>query len=481
MRRKIILQFIVGNGVLVSNMLLTIILSRILSPDEIGVFSIAAVLVSIAHVFRDFGVGSYLKHVKEVTPQLLRSAFGLLLFTSWIVAVGLYFSAKLWGTFFNDVRVAEVVEILALGFLFIPFGSIPEAIMVREAAVWPMAKAAVVTVVFYFSVSVILAFSGYSYTTMAWANLSNIIVSGLAYRYFLGRPIPWLPSYLGWRRIADFGLGSIITSLLKVVDSSLPDLILGKYSNATSVGLYSRANATVNLVGVGITPTINFFALPYLSKLHHGNTGLQEEFLRIGSIINGLLLPPLIFIAVMAPEIVHTLYGPQWIGSVPAIPWICAAVGVSTLFTLTIPALQGVGKPYAFALPLLLTLFAKGMAIYYCFDGSISSFARGILLGQMGLIPIYVYVAKKYLGVPILSWLHDIWQHCLISAISGGCVFIFKNYFWFEFVPVVKLGASIAVFLVIFMPLLFLSALPLKDEVRKLFSEIWFRLKFLRD
>jgi O-antigen/teichoic acid export membrane protein len=118
-------------------------------------------------MFRDFGVGSYLKQAKELTPQVIRSAFGLLLVTSWTVAAVIYSSASLWGEFFNDARVAEVVRILALGFIFIPFGTVPEAILTREYAVTQLAKAAVFTISIYFIVSVILALSGFSYKTMA--------------------------------------------------------------------------------------------------------------------------------------------------------------------------------------------------------------------------------------------------------------------------------------------------------------------------
>lgn len=480
MRRKIVYQFLVGNGVVVCNMVLTIVLSRLLSPDEIGVFSIAAVLVSVAHVFRDFGVGSYLKQAKELTPQLIRSAFGLLLVTSWIVAAAIYFSASLWGEFFNDPRVAEVVRILALGFIFIPFGTVPEAILTREYAVKQLAKAAAFTISVYFSVSVILALSGFSYKTMAWANFVNIIVSGLAYRFFLVRPIPWMPSFNGWGLIAHFGFGNILTSLLKVADNSLPDLILGKFSDASSVGLYSRAKSTVNMISIGVSPTINFFALPYLSRIHHGNAGMADEFLRIGSIINSILLPPLVWIAIMAPELVQFLYGSQWMASVPVIPWLCGAIGLSTLFTLTIPALQGSGKPYAFALPLLLTLAAKGIFISFLFDGSVTSFAKSMLFGQLVMIPVYVYANRIFLKVSVRRWLDDVLWLSSILFICSICLWLFSR----EGIPglglVLRLGLTILMFGSVYLGLVLLSTLPIKGEIMRFYVELKTRLISMR-
>lgn len=471
MRKKIIFQFLVGNGVVLCNILLMIVLSRILSPDEVGVFSMAAILVSIAHVFRDFGVGTYLKQVKELDANLVRGAFGLLLLTSWFVAGAIFFSAEIWGGFFDEPRVSEVVRILALGFLFIPFGTIPEAILVREYAVSQLAKVAVISSTIYFMVSVALALGGFSYTTMAWANFINIIVSGFAYRYFLDRPLPWVPSIFGWNKIANFGLGSLVTSLLKVVDNSLPDIVLGKFSGAASVGLFNRANSTVNIVAMGVTPTVNVFALPYLSKTHHGNLGVAREFIRIGSIINSLLLPPLVWIALMATELVHVLYGSQWSGSIPVIPWLCGAIGVATMFTLTIPALQSIGKPYLFIFPLLFLLTAKGIAVLVVFDGTVASFAQSLLLGQLAIIPVYMFVNGRFLGVNNTEWASDILLQLLILSVCGGSAWAFKIYLIGDFHIIPRIVFSFCVFLVIYILLILVSRLPLKDEITRLWVE----------
>ena len=85
-RQKVALQFIVSNLALVANFVLTIVLARLLSPQDIGIFSMSAVLMAVAHVFRDFGVTSFIKREKELTPDSLSSALGVLLITSGSVA-----------------------------------------------------------------------------------------------------------------------------------------------------------------------------------------------------------------------------------------------------------------------------------------------------------------------------------------------------------------------------------------------------------
>jgi O-antigen/teichoic acid export membrane protein len=278
-RQKVALQFIVSNLALVANFLLTIVLARLLTPQDIGIFSMSAVLMAVAHVFRDFGVTAFIRREKELTSENLRNALGVLLVTSWSVAAAMYLSAPYWADFFREARVVPVVQVLALGFLFIPVGAIPMAIISREMAVEKSARITAVTTVVYFGTSVGLALEEFGPMTMAWANLINIIVTGLMARWVLGRRLPWLPAFGQVKGIVHFGLGNLLTALLKAADNALPDILLGRWMTPAAVGLFSRANSTVNMVSTVLLPTVNYFALPYIAKVHHANGPVAGEYL----------------------------------------------------------------------------------------------------------------------------------------------------------------------------------------------------------
>src|SRR5690606_17483586 len=122
---------------------LSMVLARLLDPDDIGVYSMSAVLVAVAHIFRDFGVTSYVKRQKELNPDTLRTALGVVMCTSWTMALLMFLSAPLWSSFFGEPRVENVVRVLALGFVFIPFGALPQAVLVRNMEVVRTAKAGI--------------------------------------------------------------------------------------------------------------------------------------------------------------------------------------------------------------------------------------------------------------------------------------------------------------------------------------------------
>jgi len=403
-RQKVALQFIFSNLALVANFALSIVLARLLTPQEIGIFSMSAVLIAVAHVFRDFGVTAYIKREKSLTPDILRNSLGVLLITSWAMAIIMFLSAAYWAQFFNEERVIPVVHVLALGFVFIPFGSIPMAILGREMAVEKSAYVTAAGTVVYFITSVVLALKGFGAMTMAWANLVNIIVTGVMCRWMVARPLPWLP---GFRQIGDivhFGMGNLLTALLRAADNALPDILLGRWMSAAAVGLFSRANSTVNMVGTALLPTVNFFALPHMAKVHHAQGAVGSEYLRASSLINALMLPAFAAIAVLAHDIVSLLYGKAWLGAVPAIPWLCLSYAISSLFTLSSPSLTGVGKPYAAIGPYTLLLAAKIACALWLMDGTLYTFALAMALGQLFSVPYYLWIHHRFLNLRWTAW-----------------------------------------------------------------------------
>lgn len=427
-RKKIGLQFLVSNGATVANFALSVILARLLTPTDIGIFSMSAILITFAHVFRDFGVFSYIVKEKEVTQQTIRTALGVLLVTSWTVAAILFFTSDVWSVFFKTPEVGDVVKVLAVGFVFIPFGSIPYALLTRNLEVKRTSKVMAISVATYFVTTIALAYTGHGHMTMAWANLVNIIVTGAAYHLYSTTPMPWLPSLKGWKKITHFGTGTIVTSTVAALDAALPDVMLGKMSTPAAVGYFSKAASAVSLPYTVLKSTIDYFALPYLSKLHHANEDMAAAIQQASSYISVVIIPAMVWMTVMDREIILFLFGPQWVASIDVIPWLCLTGAAGILFRLVTPALTSIGKPYAAAVPSLLVLLIKvGLAIAL-FDGSLVSFGIAMAIGQIVGIPLYVMVNKVYFGLGVRQWLKGNVHIALIALFTGAFSYLLKTY-----------------------------------------------------
>jgi O-antigen/teichoic acid export membrane protein len=93
LRRSLVINFFSSTGATIVQFIVSLLLARMLSPAEIGVFSMTVVFVNIAHIFRDFGVGTYLQREPELTEERMRAAIGVMFTTSWLIAAALFFAS----------------------------------------------------------------------------------------------------------------------------------------------------------------------------------------------------------------------------------------------------------------------------------------------------------------------------------------------------------------------------------------------------
>ncbi len=62
-------------------------LARIITSEEVGIYSVAAFLMALLHVFRDFGVAKFLIQSDKADPATIRSAMGVAYLLAWAVAL----------------------------------------------------------------------------------------------------------------------------------------------------------------------------------------------------------------------------------------------------------------------------------------------------------------------------------------------------------------------------------------------------------
>lgn len=418
LRRSLIITFLSTNGATAVHLVVTIVLARLLQPEEIGIFSITAVLVAIAQIFRDFGVGAYLEREEFLDRDKVGAAFGILLTSSILIATLVVLASPHIASFYGHEGIESVMKVLALGFVLIPFGSITNALLTRDYRATEQAYVYVVGTTAYAVTAIGLAWAGFSYMSMAWANLANIIATGIALLPFRPSIVPWLPRFRGWKRIIGFSSGVMYGNALRLIDNAIPDLILGKLKGPYDVGLLSRSMSTTQLVSQVLNPTVNYAALPYLSRTHHRKDAIEEPLLRAIAYVTAIIWPSLIFVFFHAEEIVRLLYGPNWIECVPLIKILCLAAAAGTPLTFASATYAAVGKPYAYSNTVAIGMVIKLVSIWFIYDGTLTSFAWAIAIAATITSATAIGLQQFYLGVSICRTM----QHLLRS--TAICIFL---------------------------------------------------------
>jgi O-antigen/teichoic acid export membrane protein len=427
LRRSLLINFVSSSGATFVQFIVSLILARMLSPSEIGVYSMTIVFVNIAHIFRDFGVGTYLQREPELTPDKVRAATGVLFTTSWLIAAVMYAGSEWLGIWFNEPKMVPVMKVLAIGFIFIPFGSITHSLLTREFAAEKQAWVTVVGTATSATACIGLAAIGFGTMSMPWANLANIIACAIAYVPLRPKHLPWLPSFKHWRGVIHFGIGTLLSNCLGSINNALPDILLGKLGNATLVGLFSRANSTVSIFGYIAGSTANYGSVSYISQAHHRGESVGSLLNNATALLTGIGWPALALTFVFSTEIVTVLYGEKWIPSVPAIDALVITGIIGMMFNYTSVALTAIGRPYLSAIPIVVTLLTRITFAFVLFDGRVESFSWVICSATIIAAPVMIAQQYIYLHHRFTSMLAALWPSAVVSLACMAAAALLKT------------------------------------------------------
>lgn len=343
-RRSFMFSFAERYTVLLLNTAGAMVIARALTPGEIGVYGVGAVMAGLAQSLRDFGVSQYVVQEKELNGEKLRAAFSASLLVAWLLAALLAASAAPLSAFYRQAQMAQVLHILALNFVLIPFGSVTLPYLRRQmrfGAIFLVNAAHCLT---QLACELTMALNGWGSVSLAWGAVAGTVGSliiGLAVR---PADLPWLPGWRGISGVLSFGTYASAGGAVDELGVAAPDLIIGRVIGMAEVGIFGKAMGLINMFNQLMTSAISPVLFPLFSTRARDGGDLKAAYLSTASSMAALAWPFFAFLAVMAPELVLVLYGEQWRGAVPLIRIMCASSALYAIFNMARYLLVAMGQ-----------------------------------------------------------------------------------------------------------------------------------------
>jgi O-antigen/teichoic acid export membrane protein len=343
-RRSLVLSFIERYALIVLTLGSYLIIARLLTPEEIGLYSVASAVIGVAQVVREFGVGSFLIQEKNLTEDHVRTAFGLSLMIGSVFFVIFLIGAPFAGNFYNDHRVVDVLRLISINFLVLPFCSISISLLRREMAFGRIMLVNVAAGVIGFVVVMGFAFAKFGYLSLAFGAIATNASTGLfAWIVRSDRKI-LTPSLKNWRRLAHFGGQSAAANVVTEVSMNMNDLVIGRVLGFSSVAMLSRAQGLMNLFNRDVMAAVRNVAYPAFAQAHRAGYELEPRYIQSVAAVTVIAWPFYGFVAMFPLEILRLMFGTQWDAAAPLVPWFCLAGGLAATWNLISSAVLATGR-----------------------------------------------------------------------------------------------------------------------------------------
>ncbi len=320
------------------------LLARLLTPEEIGIYSVSLAVIGIAQVMRDFGIGNFLIQERNLSEAHIRTAFGFALLMGCTLFLIVFLAAPLAGEFYADERLVKTMRISAINFLVLPFCSISLSLLRRSMMFKRLAAVGVTAAITGFSVSVSLAYAGHGPNSMAFgAVASNLMTGTLAWIARTDRKL-LLPSLTEWRVILKFGTQSSAASIVTTISMDINDLALGRILGFAPVAMISRAQGLMNLFHRDIMAAVRVVMYPAFAQAHRDGESVDAQYVRSVTNVTAFAWPFYGFAALYADQLIRLMFGTQWAEAAHLVPVFCLAGAFAATSNLALNAVIAVGR-----------------------------------------------------------------------------------------------------------------------------------------
>lgn len=312
----------------------SVLISRLfLTPEEVGLFSVALAATQLLAVLQEFGLTRYIAGQEKLDRDHLQTCASVALVFAWGVAAFVALLAWPMAHLYDNPGIVPLMLILAASYLFVPFSVVPSAVLTRsmdfKSLFMVNAGSALITGV----IALGLAWLGFSAAALAWAVVAQAVTKALIAQWRQSVPLPFPIRMKGALPVMKFGSAASVLYISGAIGTRSPDLIIGRLITMEAVGLFSRATALAGQLMVLVAGAVGGVFYPAFARMRDRGEDLAPAYLRITAAYTAIVWPTMIGLAVASQPLVLAIYGPRWSDVGPLLMWIA----ISEIFFMMLP------------------------------------------------------------------------------------------------------------------------------------------------
>ena len=402
--------------------LVSIILARLLMPEDFGEIALVSIFITLANVFVVYGLGTALIQKKDSDSVDFSSVFyfnGLLSIVLYFI---LFFCAPLIADFYEVPKLTFILRVLGLKIPIASVTTIQNAYVSKHMQFRKSFWGSLIGTIISAVIGIWMAYNDYG----VWALVGQTISSTLVNCIVLFFVIRWRPTLeFSWTRLKGlikYGWKLLVSGFIKVGYDQVSGLIIGKKYTSEDLGLYTKGRKYPELIVTGINSSMSLVLFPAYAKYQDDQVRLKNMVRKSISLSTYIMSPLLLGLAAIATPVVSFLLTDKWLGCVPYLQIACCYYLLQPVQTANLQAIRAVGRS-DIILKLDIVKRGFGLAFILCamWYGviwiALAPVAMSILASIINVIP-----NKKLIGYNFKEQMADLLPNLLLSGTMGvGC------------------------------------------------------------
>lgn len=430
---SLIWKFLERIGIQGTQFVVSIVLARLLAPENFGLIAIVTIIISIANVFIQSGLGTALIQKKDADNLDFSSVFYASLSLATIIYTGIFFTTPLIAQFYNNDELIPIIRVLTLTLFIGVFSSIQYAYVARNMMFKKLFFRSMGSIIPSSIVGISLAFAGFG----VWALVAQQLFSASLSVIILWFTVPWRPrlsfSFQRLGKLFSFGWKLLLSSILDTIYSQIQGIVIGKMFSPASLAFYDRGSHFPYIIVNNINNSIQAVMLPSLAAYQDDRPQVKKMMRRAIVTSSFLIIPMMAGLAAIAEPLVLVLLGEKWLPCVPFVRIFCFFYAFYPIHTSNLSAINALGRSDIFLkLEIIKKIYGLAILIGFIFYfRSPIGIAYGAALSALIASFVNASPNKKLLNYSYFEQLKDIAPSilltCLMTVVISSLTYLHLN------------------------------------------------------
>ncbi len=291
----------------------TLILARFLSPEEFGKVGVLAILIKLATLLADSGMGGSLVKEQNLTKKDCSTVFVFNLFFSCLLYLILFFLAPAFEHYFSIDGLTAVSRVATLPFVINALTIVPRSLCIKRLEFDKIFYVTLLSTLLSIIIAVFLAWKGCGVWALISYSIANAFFSNIGF-HIVGKYLPSLSfSLTSFKKLFSFGLFTTLSAVIDTIYENVLSILLGKNVGAVEVGYYSQAKKIEEAPSLSLSITVGSVAFPILCKIVDDQNAFKMQAKKIQSTLMSLATPVMLLLSVYSKPIISFLLGDDWL------------------------------------------------------------------------------------------------------------------------------------------------------------------------
>lgn len=410
-------------GAQLVSFVVSIVLARILAPEDYGTIALVTVFTAILQVFVDSGLGTALIQKKDADDLDFSSVFYFNFAMCLVLYSGMFIAAPYIAIFYEDMTLTPVIRVLSLTIVISGVKGIQQAYVSRNMLFKRFFFSTIGGTIFSALLGIGLAFSGYGVWALVAQQLSNTMIDTL----ILWITVKWKPKKeFSWKRLRtlfSYGWKLLVSSLLDTVYNNLRNLIIGKMYSSADLAYYNQGDKFPKIIVTNINTSIDSVLLPTMSNEQDDRNRIKSMTRRAIKTSTYVMAPLMMGLAFCAESIVKFVLTDKWLPCVPFLRLFCITYMFWPVHTANLNAIKAMGRSDWF---LKLEIVKKIVGLFFLLSSmwfGVMAMAYSLLLSSILSQIINAWPNRQLLGYGYLEQVRDFAPGILLAIGMGICVY----------------------------------------------------------